>query len=368
MKIFLWILNMLVFPVTLVSGLLLGASMLAPYLHPSLSSWIQILGLAFPILFFLNLLWLVYWWVQRKLKLIFPLGMAILSLFHTGKYLQFSGSPESSDTCKIRVCSVNAQLFGIHQNRWFFDTVKDVLNSKKADIICLQEVSDRKKAGKAPNIDKMAALLKEKTGFKYMEIFRLSPGRNYGMLILSKFPIKAKGRVEFPGTTGNMAAFADVIIDNQTIRVYNVHLQSIRFRKTDYDFVSGSEKETNTNIEQGKGVLRRMRDAYGKRAEQADVLSDHIKSSTTTNMLVCGDFNDVPLSYAYNTVAAGLNDAFCESGSGLERTYLGPFPSFRIDYLLATPSISFKSYSSSAEIPCDHKLLWADFTLPKNPE
>jgi endonuclease/exonuclease/phosphatase family metal-dependent hydrolase len=361
MKMILRILNLIVFPATLITGLMLILSMLAPYIHPSYSSWIQLLGLAFPILFLVNLLWLLYWWIQLRMKLIFPLGIAILCFFQTGKYLQFSGSTKSTEPATIKICSVNAQLFGAFQNRWFFDTVANVLNSKNADIICLQEVYARR------NIDKMAAQLKEKTGFKYMQLFRLIPERNYGMIILSRYPILGKGRVEFTGTTGNMAAYADIQIGDETVRIYNVHLQSIRFRKTDYDFVNGEDKEKVSNLEQGKGLLQRMRDAYGKRAEQSDALAQHIKTSIVKNLLVCGDFNDVPLSYAYHTVCAGLKDAFCETGTGLERTYLGPFPSFRIDYLLASPSISFKSYNSSAEIPGDHKLLWADFALPKNP-
>lgn len=362
MKLFLRILNMLVFPVTLLTGLLLGVSLMAPHLHPALSSWIQLLGLAFPILFLLNLLWLFYWWIQLRLKLIFPLGMAILSLFQTGKYVQFSGEKNIENKENLRACSLNAQLFGAYQDRWFFDTVAQVLTTKNADIICLQEVYARR------NIEKLADQLKGKTGYPHMQLFRLAPERNYGMIILSRFPIKDKGRVDFPGTTGNMATYADLQIGKELLRIYDVHLQSIRFRKIDYDFVNGAEKEKTSNLEQGKGMLRRMRDAYGKRAEQADALANHIKSCVVKNILICGDFNDVPLSYAYHTVANGMHDAFREAGSGLERTYLGPFPSFRIDYLLATPGITFKSYNSSEEIPGDHKLLWADFMLPKNPD
>lgn len=363
MKMVLRILNMLVFPVTLITGTLLGISMLAPYLHPSVSNWIQLLGLAFPILFLLNLLWLIYWWIQLRLKLIFPLGLALLCVFQLGKYAQFSsGENPKSDTASLKICSVNAQLFGAYQNRWFFDTVAEVLVAKNADIVCLQEVYARR------NIEKMAAQLKEKTGYKYIQLLRLVPERNYGMLILSRYPILGKGRVDFPGTTGNMAMYADLQVGDDILRVYNVHLQSIRFRKTDYDFVNGSELDNTSNLAQGKGLLQRMRDAYGKRAEQADALSQHIRNSVVKNVLVCGDFNDVPLSYAYHTVADGMNDAFREAGSGLERTYLGPFPSFRIDYILSSPEISFKSYQSSEEIPGDHKLLWADFALPKNPD
>jgi len=363
MKMVLRILNMLVFPATLITGLLLGVAWLAPHLHPSFSAWIQLLGLAFPILFLLNLLWLIYWWIQLRLKLIFPLGMAILCFFQLGKYVQFSNNNTANTPSKaIKVCSVNAQLFGAYQNRWFFDTVADVLQAKNADIVCLQEVYARK------NIHKMAEQLKAKTGYPYMQLFKLVPERNYGMLILSKFPILGKGRVDFPGTTGNMAVYADLLAGEEILRVYNVHLQSIRFRKTDYDFVNGTELDNTSNIEQGKGLLQRMRDAYGKRAEQADALSEHIHTSVVKNVLVCGDFNDVPLSYAYHTVANGMNDAFCEAGSGLERTYVGPFPSFRIDYILSSRGITFNNYRSSAEIPGDHKLLWADFMLSKNPD
>jgi hypothetical protein len=78
------ILNMLVFPATLITGLLLGVAWLAPHLHPSFTAWIQLLGLAFPILFLLNLLWLIYGWIQLRLKLIFPLGMAILCFLQLG--------------------------------------------------------------------------------------------------------------------------------------------------------------------------------------------------------------------------------------------------------------------------------------------
>jgi endonuclease/exonuclease/phosphatase family metal-dependent hydrolase len=363
MKLVFRILNLLVFPATLVTGLLLGVAWLAPYLHPSFSSWIQLLGLAFPILFLLNLLWLIYWWIQLRLKLIFPLGMAILCFFQLGKYVQFSNNNAANSPSKaLKVCSVNAQLFGAYQNRWFFDTAADVLVAKKADIVCLQEVYARK------NIQKMAEQLKEKTGHPYMQLFKLVPERNYGMLILSKFPILGKGRVAFPGNTGNMAVYVDLQAGEEILRVYNVHLQSIRFRKTDYDFVNGAEQNNTSNIEQGKGLLQRMRDAYGKRAEQADALSEHIRSSVVNNIIVCGDFNDVPLSYAYHKVADGMNDAFCEAGSGLERTYMGPFPSFRIDYILSSKDITFSNYQSSTEIPGDHKLLSADFVLSKNPD
>ena len=138
------ILNLLVFPLTLVTGLLLGASMLSPFVHPSISSWFQVLGLAFPILFLINLLFLLYWWLQLRLKLIFPLCMAILGLNSMSKYAQYTGEQAAPSTGPVKVGSVNAQLFGAYQNRWFFDTVAGVLKAKNLDVVCLQEVYAKK--------------------------------------------------------------------------------------------------------------------------------------------------------------------------------------------------------------------------------
>jgi endonuclease/exonuclease/phosphatase family metal-dependent hydrolase len=354
------ILNLLVFPLTLVTGLLLGASMLSPFVHPSISSWFQVLGLAFPMLFLINLLFLLYWWLQLRLKLIFPLCMAILGLNSMSKYAQYTGEHAAPSSGPVKVGSVNAQLFGAYQNRWFFDTVADVLKAKNLDVVCLQEVYAKK------DLEGNALKLRRKAGFKHHILHRLVPERNYGMMILSRHPIVGSGRVDFPGNTGNMAIFADLLMGEDTIRVYNVHLQSIRFRKTDYDFVNGSDNPNKSNLEQGKGLLRRMRDAYEKRASQSEAVAAHLKNATGVQV-VCGDFNDVPLSYAYRTVSEGLHDAFREAGSGIERTYLGPFPSFRIDYILFSKNMACSQYSSTSEIPGDHKLILADLYLRKKP-
>jgi endonuclease/exonuclease/phosphatase family metal-dependent hydrolase len=76
--------------------------------------------------------------------------------------------------------------------------------------------------------------------------------------------------------------------------------------------------------------------------------------------MVCGDFNDVPLSYSYQTISRNLLDAFREAGTGIERTYKGPFPSFRIDYILFSKKLACKAYHSTEKIPGDHKLVWAE--------
>ena len=96
-----------------------------------------------------------------------------------------------------------------------------------------------------------------------------------------------------------------------------------------------------------------MRDAYKLRAIQADTLSSRIKKSPY-KVIVCGDFNDTPVSYTYNTVKGDLIDSFEESGSGIGQSYNGAFPSFRIDYVLHSKDIKSISYSCPKIPLSDH--------------
>lgn len=354
------IVNLVVFPLTLLTGVILLLSTLAPFLHPRYSTWLQMLGLAFPVLFLLNILWLFYWWFQMKLKLLAPLCFAILSLYSTSKYVQYTRVRKAA-VQPMRIATFNSQLFGVYQNRWFFDTVVREVRDRGFDVVCLQEVYAKK------GLEEHVKSLRKNGNFKMYSLFRLSPNRNYGMVILSKFKIVHSGRIDFPGNTGNMAMFTDILTPgNDTVRVYNVHLQSIRFRKTDYDFVNGVEKAGQSNLEKSKGLILRMREAYEKRAIQADSVAAHIRTCKYP-VVVCGDFNDVPLSYAYYTVSKGLYDAFREAGKGIERTYKGPFPSFRIDYILFSKTLYCTRYESVSQIPGDHKLVWAELETARKP-
>jgi endonuclease/exonuclease/phosphatase family metal-dependent hydrolase len=163
-----------------------------------------------------------------------------------------------------------------------------------------------------------------------------------------------------------MAIWADLLMHGDTVRLYNLHLQSIRFNRKDYEFIQQTAKNDEGGLEGSKNLLRRIREAYVKRSEQADSVSAHM-ANCTYPILVAGDFNDVPLSYAYHTIGKDLRDAFCERGRGFERTYKGPFPNFRIDYILFSKRFICTDYQSISNIPGDHKLVSAGFYMPGEP-
>jgi endonuclease/exonuclease/phosphatase family metal-dependent hydrolase len=117
-------------------------------------------------------------------------------------------------------------------------------------------------------------------------------------------------------------------------------------------------------IEGSKNLLRRLKRAFVRRAPQAEMVAEHIRKCRYP-VIVCGDFNDTPFSYTYNTVKGNLNDAFIECGNGFGKTYNGIFPSFRIDYILHSGSLVPSGYYTHSESYSDHFPVSCFFELKK---
>lgn len=347
------VLNLIIFPLTILVGLALTASGLTMYVHPKYFSWLPLLGLSFPLLFIINLIFLLYWWFQLKLKLIIPLCFAIFNLIHASKYVQYSGETEVKEE-DILVGTYSTQLFGAVNDTSTFESIKQRLSKDSFDLLCLQEVFSQK------DLKERILDLKRAGNFKMYSFFRQNPDRPYGMAVLSKYRIVNSGRIGMGGNTGNMAIFVDFLLNEDTVRLYNLHLQSIRFQRSDYDFIQNQDRTGSEGIKGSKNLIRRIKEAYLKRGDQADSVAEHIQSCRFP-LFVAGDFNDVPVSYTYNKIGKGLLDAFREKGSGFERTYKGPFPSFRIDYILFSKFFNCTSYKSFNDIAGDHKLVKASF-------
>jgi endonuclease/exonuclease/phosphatase (EEP) superfamily protein YafD len=185
------------------------------------------------------------------------------------------------------------------------------------------------------------------------------------MVVLSKHKIKRWQPISFGPNTGNMAMWVDIEIADDAavrkksrIRIYNLHLQSFRFAKKDYAVMQKQTEQQAIDIEGSKGIITRLRLGYQHRAEQVDLVKESMIACDFPK-IVCGDFNDIPVSYTYRQLCAGMKDAFGEAGRGIETTYKGSMPSFRIDYILFDNPMRAISYNSISEVPSDHKLIVA---------
>jgi endonuclease/exonuclease/phosphatase family metal-dependent hydrolase len=260
--------------------------------------------------------------------------------------VQFSGKKTEKDG--IKVVSYNVKNFAgvkVADQKANASKILDFLNTQNADIICLQETRLRRK-----NIFDVTEALKNLHSIEHYHY--ASSGTTFGILTFTSYPIVKMGEIRYQKSS-NMAIYTDVLIDSDTVRIFNVHLQSYRIDPGKYEIIDSpgiSEEEDIKEIREIGGKLKR---AFQSRARQVREIRKVIDNSPYP-VVICGDFNDTPVSYSYQQLRGDLNDAFVESGKGFGRTYIGKLPSYRIDNILY--SNSFESYNFQADdfLASDH--------------
>ena len=291
--------------------------------------WVPaLLGLAYPYVFFINVLFVLYWLFASPKWSLLSLIVILIGFNHLQNYFQFI--PEKTEKRGIVVCSYNVKAFAEKGYNQAPETVQDILTflkSKKPDIVCLQEM----------NFLKYYRLKQFKENFDLKGMPKYADAdRGYGPMTFTNFPIINKGEFHFE-KTGNMIIFTDVFTGQDTLRIFNCHLESYRFTPGDINSLDSiSLNKQKENLKEVRLFGSKLKKAFIKRAEQAEELRKQIDLSPYP-VLVCGDFNDTPVSYSYATVRGDLKDAFVESGAGIGNSYLGRLPSFRIDYIMHSP-------------------------------
>lgn len=349
-----------IFSVNIIAGLLLLGSYLSVYISPE-ESWIfALFGLAYPFLLLLNVFFALFWLFQFRLQALFSMALIVAGAGLFSRTFRFSGKDRDAES-EFRIVSYNAGLFGYFQSAWHRTEMSDKIRSLNPDIVCIQEFLNI--SGAAGNtVDSIA----RECGYRHRFFQKLKDGRKrgeYGMAVFSRFPILKTELVQFDGLTGNMCLSADLRIRDSIYRLYNVHLQSFKFKRQDYNFIRSMPEDNEEKIRQSKGLLKRMKDAYIKRAEQVSKIRRHMDQSRVP-VFVVGDFNDPPVSYSYSAMSSGLSDAFVEAGSGMGKTYIGLMPNFRIDYVLFPENMEACHYRNY-KLSSDHSLVCAGLKFKK---
>lgn len=330
----------------------IGISSLSVFISPQVF-WIPALfGMGYPYLVLINIAFVVLWlFVKPKFSLLSFVAI-LAGYYHMSNYIQVSG--QKTHEKGIRIISYNVKYFmgtTDFPNKENADHILNFLRNNDADIICLQEVRLNKrqifdvKDTKLPMANHMQLAHNSHAG---------------GPLTMTRFPISYMGEIRFKNS-GNMIIYTDIIMNNQdTVRVYNCHLQSYRLKNAEINSIDSINFENHSKSKEKILQLSvKFKDALVKRAEQAATLREHISQSPYP-VIVCGDFNDTPVSFTYHTVKGDLEDSFTQSGTGTANTYNGKLPSFRIDYILYSPkftSYNFEVYtlnhSDHFPISCD---------------
>lgn len=329
-------------------------SLLAPKIDPSFFWPIAFFGLLHPVFMILNLLMMAVWIYKKKLSFVFNLAVLVLSLGSISKIFTLGATASPDRENKLRVISYNAKIFGVYGEKTFYKDFIGSIGKKNADILCIQEFYNLPMEG-----GNVLDEIKKNTGLKYFHfqnlITRGSKSR-FGSIIFSRYKIMDYGELDFGKRSVNLCIYVDLLINDEIVRVYNVHLQSLKLARTDYDLLKRIGEDKDSTIKVSKSIFARLKDAYIKRGEQSKLLKESIKTCGK-RVILCGDFNDTPQSFAYRTLSKNMKDAFIESGNGFGGTYVGPLPSLRIDYILHDVSMESYSYKASQMFFSDHKMV-----------
>lgn len=320
----------------LVAGAGLLLSYLSPYISPS-SFWpIAFFGLAYPFLVLLNLLFLFLWLFRRSRRFWLPLVILLAGFpFHRQHFGFRFPSREPLPDSALQIMSYNSHSFsryGKHFSEKKKTGMLGLIKEADPDIIAIQEFYTRPE-GSFDIRDSLLNMLG--TSHYFVEVVKKNDFETRGLAIFSKYPIENKEAVHFAENKSyNSCIYADITVRGQKIRLFNLHLQSIRFQPEDYRYLSKVKDKLEPDMNSSRRIGGRLKRAFVERAGQAETVARLIRESPYP-VIVCGDFNDTPMSYAYQTIRnEGLQSAFSKKGSGYSITYAGAFPNFQIDHIL----------------------------------
>ena len=356
--------NWLVILINCIAVFALLLSYAAAEFSPSAMGYLTLFGLGYPVVLLSNLLFIVYWLFKKRRNALISLVAIVLGLNHLTAFFQISiPSNENPAASQLKVLTYNVHVFDVFDKKegaQTRDAIYDLLQREQADVICFQEFYQSEKNKRFPTRDTLIKFLPSKY---YHERYThaISGQQYFGVVTFSKYPIVRNGFVPFATDVNNFCIYVDVLKDGDTLRIYNAHLQSIRFKPEDYELAKGNTEQSELD-DAGKRIARRLKDAFVKRQEQVDRIVANIQACPFP-VILCGDFNDPPVSYTYATFTDILHDSFRSCGNGIGNTYIGAFPSFRIDYILHSSSFEAVSYETLPEELSDHHAVTATFEL-----
>jgi len=353
LKKFLFLLNIFA-----AMGLLLAYC--AGYVPPARFWPLAFLGLAYPVLLILNLAFILLWLIAWK-RIIFlsiiTIGLGWNSLRTIYPYRLMNPKPGSAVTLKTVTYNVHS-LYGSQWREHSPDAkskVTEFLVQQKADIICIQEFFAMGEDYSQTLMKFTRSIQLDYYFFKNYQEFYNKQKIN-AIATFSRYPIVNTGSFKMADHS-LFAIYSDIVLNRDTIRVYNVHLESIRFGDEDYSFYSHLTEPDKEVIPIKKGSLHmisKLRKAFVLRSSEVNILEKHIEHCPYP-VILTGDFNDSPSSYSYHQLTTHLTDSYVAAGNGLfESTYAGKFPSFRIDYILCSAKFGATVYNKFDVDYSDH--------------
>ena len=362
----------------IVAALYLACSF-APFLHPKTWWFTGFLGLFFPYIFLLLLLFLMFWIFVRTKRAFFPLLVMLAGFSAVGNHISFKSGDDFSQEKQpgsIRFMDWNLRHFIPFDESMFkpdqdkhLQLILDQVKKYQPDVICFQEFVSMPAEGKKDPMYHLEHVL----GYKYHQFAGedIFDTKQYsGIAIFSRLPIARGGVIPFspasPDANAENTVFVDVIDGADTLRIYAVHFQSFGFGAREYGVIDDVKAKNDSSVIQSKQLIKKMRNTFYWHGVQSDFIVNEMASSPYPTF-VMGDLNDVPGSYTYSVVRGDRKDAFLEKGTGLGATFtssssfmLQLLPTLRIDYIFHPEQYEALQFTQGGKRLSDHSFLVSD--------
>lgn len=328
-----------------VLALLTFLAYILPFLAPKFFPFLSVLTLLMPLFLILNFAFFALWALQLKRKMLLSGMVLFFGITFINKFYKFSENNLPSETNDITLMSYNVRLFNLYE--WLPakdvpEQITEVIQDYNPDILCLQEYSpnDRVRLRNFP--------------YKFVEV---KGGKNkYGQAIYSKFEIINKGEIDFPNSSNNVI-FADIVNKKDTIRVYSMHLQSVKI---------STDIHENIDENKSKFIFKRISEAFSEQQLQAEMIKEHYQNCSYPK-IICGDMNNSAFSYVYRTIKGEMKDAFETAGKGFGKSYNFDFYPARIDYIFTDNQFKIKEFKNDTKVKLsDHFPIYTRVNLSNN--
>ena len=346
---------------------------LAPYLDPIKWWFISWLGLIFPLLLALLLISIFFWlFFKPRYSLLFLIvllmGWKSISVFYAFHFSREFNYKKPADVLRVVTWNV-ARFIEIKKNNnpgsQIRSKMMEQLLDQDADILCLQEFHSSALSDYYDNI----SYIRKKLRYPYFYFSFDEDGSKqyYSSIIFSRLPIIDSGIVYYPRPSVHEPLIhADIKFNADTVRIFTTHLQSVQFKKRDYERINEIKNYEDSIVSNSRTIFSKLKKGIERRSVQANVIKDQLRQSTYP-VIFCGDFNDVPNSYTYFTVRGNMQDAFLKKGSGIGRSFTSISPTLRIDYILTSKDFSVLQFDRNKKKYSDHYMLVTDLKLRPRP-
>lgn len=328
----------LIYLLNSILAILLLLSYLLPFISPKNIPVLAVLSLLVPVFIIINLLFAIYWLVKLKKQVLLSTIALIIGLVFSAPFYKIS-EKNSAFNSDIKVMSYNVKSFD-----WFYSTKEkkaekngfEFISKENPDLLLIQEYYQSSK-------------IQLKFPYKYIKIHQNSS--NFGMAIYSKFKIINSGSLELKNTNNNII-FVDVLKEKDTIRIYNLHLESLKIKPN----------EENFGEENSEKLIKRIETSFEKQADQTALFLSHQKN-WKGKQIIGGDFNNTAYSWVYNQIVKNKKDAFVDAGKGFGKTYNYFFPT-RIDFIVTDSTAIINKFATASVSYSDHFPILSKISWP----